>query len=78
MPFFATQEEAKLYVKDPYPKYEERAPDKWEEGFAHLRTQGAISILKTAAESTFLDPARILGPQFEGLGQVIEVKSTIG
>lgn len=27
--YFATQEEIKSYVREPYPKYEERAPDKW-------------------------------------------------
>jgi len=29
LPFFATSEEIKLYVKDPYPKLEDRAPEKW-------------------------------------------------
>jgi hypothetical protein len=29
LPFFATSEEIKLYVKDPYPKYEDRVPEKW-------------------------------------------------
>ncbi len=29
LPFFGVNEEIKLYVKDPYPKFEERAPDKW-------------------------------------------------
>jgi hypothetical protein len=29
MPFFSTQEEIKLYVKEPFPKYEDRLPDKW-------------------------------------------------
>ena len=29
LPSFAISEEIKLYVKDPYPKYEDRLPDKW-------------------------------------------------
>lgn len=29
IPSFATSEEIKLYVKDPYPKYEDRLPEKW-------------------------------------------------
>ena len=78
LPFFATHEEVKLYAKDPFPKFEERAPDKWEEAFSHLKTQGVQHILKSAAESTFLEPARILGEQFEGLGQVVEIKSSVG
>lgn len=28
-PFFAISDEIKLFVKEPYPKYEERPPDKW-------------------------------------------------
>ena len=34
MPFFAVSEEIKQFVKDydqPFPKYEERLPDKWNE-----------------------------------------------
>ena len=29
--FFATQPEIKLYIKEPYPKYEDRLPEKWQE-----------------------------------------------
>jgi hypothetical protein len=29
LPFFAIQEEVKSYYREPYPKYEERTPDKW-------------------------------------------------
>jgi len=28
-PFFAVVEDVKTYFKDPFPKYEERVPDKW-------------------------------------------------
>jgi len=31
LPFFSTNEEIKLYIKDPYPKFEEKAPDRWAE-----------------------------------------------
>ena len=54
LPFFATQEEVKLYIKDPFPKYEERAPEKWEDAFTNLRNSGIIKILKSGTESTFL------------------------
>ena len=27
--FFAIQDEVKLYVQDPYPKYEEKKPEEW-------------------------------------------------
>lgn len=27
--FFAIQDEVKLYVQEPYPKYEERKPEEW-------------------------------------------------
>lgn len=27
--FFAIQEEVKLYVQEPYPKYEEKKPEEW-------------------------------------------------
>lgn len=29
LPFFAIQEEIKALYREPYPKYEERTPDKW-------------------------------------------------
>jgi hypothetical protein len=29
LPFFSTQEENKALYREPYPKYEERTPDKW-------------------------------------------------
>lgn len=78
LPFFATQEEVKLYVKDPFPKFEDRVPDKWEEAFSQLKAHGVVNILKNPSESSFLEPARVLGQQFEGLGQVVQVKATIG
>jgi len=28
-PFFAVQDDMKTYFKEPYPKYEERPPEKW-------------------------------------------------
>ena len=27
--YFAIQDEVKLYVQDPYPKYEEKKPEEW-------------------------------------------------
>ena len=33
IPFFATVDEFKNIVRDPYPKFEERAPDKWSNYF---------------------------------------------
>jgi hypothetical protein len=29
LPYFVTSEDIKLYVKDPFPKFEERPPEKW-------------------------------------------------
>lgn len=29
LPFFVTQEEIKLYVNGPYPKYDDKTPEKW-------------------------------------------------
>lgn len=29
LPFFATSEDIKLYVKEPFPKFEDRPPEKW-------------------------------------------------
>jgi len=31
LPFFSTNEEIKLYIKDPYPKFEDFKPDVWGE-----------------------------------------------
>ena len=29
LPFFATQEEVKSYMREPFPRYEEKKPDQW-------------------------------------------------
>lgn len=35
-PFFATSEDIKLYVKDPYPQFAERPPEKWNDAMKFL------------------------------------------
>jgi hypothetical protein len=39
-PFFANAENTSEFVSDPYPKYEEKQPDKWNEWFKVLNGEG--------------------------------------
>lgn len=45
LPFFATTEDIKLYVKEPYPQFADRLPEKWEAGIKFLST-GSVKILR--------------------------------
>ena len=87
LPFFATQEEIKLYVKEPYPKYEEKKPDEWfyinlkynkffnflrNELMSNFKDNITINVLRNNLNSKFFDPESILSPQFSGVGQIVE------
>jgi len=43
-PFFATADNVKEYVKDPYSKFDERPPEKWTEILAIAKT-GTFKVL---------------------------------
>lgn len=71
-PFFAIQDEIKLYVKEPYPKYEDKQPAQWEEAFGELKSAGFLNILRNNMQAKVMDHDNIIIPQFIGNGQIVE------
>jgi len=43
-PFFATMDHCSEFVSEPYPKYEERVPDKWNEWIKNIFGEGKCRI----------------------------------
>jgi len=72
LPFFATTDDVKQYVRDPYPKYEDRAPDKWNDAIKFLKEYTMANVLRHNTNAKLLNPDNILAPQFSGVGQVVE------
>lgn len=82
-PFFATAEHCGEYVSEPYPKFEEKLPDKWNEWFKTLYTPPAaghdskckFKALGSKEESTLLPHTSVLVEQLREKpgGQLVEV-----
>ncbi len=70
------------FVTDPYPKFEEKQPDKWNDWFKLLTSDGKCSIkaLGSKDESTLLPAANILAEQLREKpgGQLVEVVNVVG
>lgn len=64
-PFFATADHVNEFVIEPYPKYEEKQPDKWNDWFKNLNGDGKcrIKALSSKEKSTILPPDNILVEQ---------------
>lgn len=64
-PYFATAEHCSELVAEPYAKYEERAPDKWNDLIKSVYQDGActLRVLKTKDEATAIKPDSILTQQ---------------
>ena len=71
-PFFPSGDVIKEQVKDPYSKFDEKPPEKWTEVLTLLKT-GKINPLASVQEAQFIAADRVLKPQLEGPGQVVEV-----
>lgn len=61
-PFFATPETCLDYVAEPYARYEERQPDKWNELLKAVYNEGDVKIcaLRTKENATIIHPTSIL------------------
>ena len=70
--FFAIQDEVKLYVQEPYPKYEEHKPEEWLQILTTIKKYTEINILRHNMNAKILDPSFILSSQFNGAGQMVE------
>ena len=58
--FFASADTCIDYVHEPYTKYEERPPDKWNEIFKTMQESGMMHVLASKEESTVLEHSVIL------------------
>eukprot|EP00330_Aristerostoma_sp_ATCC50986_P003056 CAMPEP_0114594010 /NCGR_PEP_ID=MMETSP0125-20121206/15608_1 /TAXON_ID=485358 ORGANISM="Aristerostoma sp., Strain ATCC 50986" /NCGR_SAMPLE_ID=MMETSP0125 /ASSEMBLY_ACC=CAM_ASM_000245 /LENGTH=95 /DNA_ID=CAMNT_0001793769 /DNA_START=67 /DNA_END=354 /DNA_ORIENTATION=+ len=56
LPFFATQEEVKSYMREPFPRYEEKKPDQWNDAFKFLSDYTECNILRRIDDAKVVDP----------------------
>ena len=70
-----------LFVKEPYPKLEDRPPDKWNDALKFLfANKPNINVIKTLTDFTFVDKNLILTQQLQEelhTGQVIEISAIV-
>ncbi|KAL4477729.1 hypothetical protein ABPG72_018903 [Tetrahymena utriculariae] len=78
LPYFVTQEEIKLYVNGPYPKFEDKAPEKWNELIAYVKNYTMVNVLRHGSNAKILSPSNVLSSQFNGLGQIVEFQKDEG
>ena len=73
MPFFSNADMAE-YVKEPYAKYEDKPPDKWNEFFNAMK-QGQMRVLTSRDEAKLLKIESIVVEQMRSKigGQLVEV-----
>lgn len=80
-PFFATADVCIDFVAEPYSKYEERAPDKWNELIKAVYQDGSVAlrVLKVKEDATVLKGESILVEQMRQKkgGQVVELEATV-
>lgn len=69
-PFFASADNLKDFIKEPYAKFDERPPEKWTEVIT-IAKASTYKILVKADEATLVAPDRILKEQLEGAGQFV-------
>lgn len=76
-PFFATADQCADYVGEPYAKFEERTPDKWNELLKNVFDEGQVqlNVLSSKEESCVVKPDGILVEQMreKNGGQVVEI-----
>ncbi len=82
-PFFATADACGEYFSEPYPKFEDKQPDKWNEWFKLQFGDGKsvhFRALGSKEESTFLGQHQILCEQLRDKagGQLVEVYNQVG
>ena len=70
------------YIKEPYPKLEERAPEKWNDAmkFTFNNPSIDINIPKSQNDLKFVNKASVLAAQLKedlNTGQVIEVETIL-
>lgn len=80
-PFFATPDTCIDYVSEPYARYEERPPEKWNELLKAIYNEGnvKISVLRSKEKATVLRPETILIEQMRTKkgGQIVEIEAIV-
>lgn len=81
-PFFATADLCSEFISEPYVKYEERTPDKWNELIKSVYQDGnvALRVLKKKEDATALKPESVLAEQLKSKrrgGQIVELSATV-
>lgn len=80
-PFFATADLVGEHVSEPYCKYEERAPDKWNELIKQVWAEGncTIKALQKKEHAQFIKPEAVLAQQLgpKRNGQIVECESVV-
>lgn len=81
-PFFATAESCGEFVSEPFPKFEEKLPDKWNEWFKIQYGDGKSIVFRALGskdEATLINPANIQVEQLRDKagGQLIEVTNHV-
>ena len=77
--FFASAETCIDYVNEPYTKYEERPPDKWNDIIKAISEHGELRVLTSKDEASVLQSSAILVEQMRSKagGQLIEIDVTV-
>ena len=77
--FFATADACIDFVQEPYTKYEERPPDKWNEIFTKIVECGDVRVMASISDSTMLEPSMILVEQLRSKigGQLVEIEVAV-
>jgi len=79
-PFFAKMENMGIYVKENYPKFEDRKDDKWTEGFKYVLIPSPdqiVNVPKSPSDLIFMEKNSLLVPQIQdevNSGQVVEIQ----
>jgi hypothetical protein len=81
-PFFAQADTCMDFVGEPYTKYEERAPDKWNEILKQFYDEGRVevTVLSAKEDAQVIKSEAILCEQMREKkgGQIVEISAMIG
>mmetsp|Transcript_16598 Transcript_16598/g.14493 ORF Transcript_16598/g.14493 Transcript_16598/m.14493 type:complete len:204 (-) Transcript_16598:96-707(-) len=79
-PFFVKPDELASLVQEPYPKYEDKPADQWNDTFHKLVNEGGnCNAIADASEATIIEPERILSDQLSDSpgGQIVEFSNLV-
>ena len=82
-PFFAKLENMTSYIKEIFPKFEDRTLDKWNEAIKfvlNVKNNPVINVSKNLNDFLFLNKVNVLAPQLQedlSSGQIIEIHTKI-